>query len=51
MIGAGGDVVALEGGGEVFGGFLPCDIDDGGETVGVLEGFGEVGETVGGGEG
>lgn len=50
MIGACWDVVALEGGGEVFGGFLTGDVDDGGEAVGVLEGFDEMGETVGGGE-
>lgn len=50
MVGACGDVVALEGGGEVFCGFLTGDVDDGGETVGVLEGLDEMGEPVGGGE-
>jgi hypothetical protein len=50
VVGSGGDVVALKGGGEVFGGFLSGDVDDGGETVGVLEGLYEMGETVGGGE-
>ena len=50
MVGSCGDVVALEGGGEVFSGFLPGDVDDGGEPVGVLEGLYEMGEAVGGGE-